>query len=151
VSAIVRAAPRKQAKLDADLARLAALSSAELGSEWQEHFATAPPKIAPALLRRLLTQRLQEQRLGGLPSAVARELERVAAGPTAQVAPAPTSAHTPGTRFIREWQGRTIAVQATDNGFVWEHRTYRSLSQIAKEVTGAHWSGPRFFGLKRRG
>jgi hypothetical protein len=148
---MVRAAPRKQAKLDADLARLAALSSAELASEWHEHFATPPPRIAPALLRRLLAQWLQEKRLGGLPSAVARELERVAAGPAAQMAPAPIPALTPGTRFIREWQGRTIAVQATDSGFVWEGRTYRSLSQIAKEVTGAHWSGPRFFGLKRHG
>ncbi len=58
---------------------------------------------------------------------------------------------TPGTRLIREWNGRTIAVEVRDDGFVWEDRTYRSLSEIAVLVTGAHWSGPRFFGLTRRG
>ena len=58
---------------------------------------------------------------------------------------------TPGARLIREWQGRTIAVLVTEQGFLWEERAYGSLSQIAREVTGAHWSGPRFFGLSGRG
>jgi hypothetical protein len=53
----------------------------------------------------------------------------------------------PGTRFVREWNGKTIAVTATDSGFDWDNDTYRSLSEIARKVTGAHWSGPRFFGL----
>jgi hypothetical protein len=56
---------------------------------------------------------------------------------------------TPGTRLIREWNGRTIAVEVRDDGFVWNDQSYRSLSQIAREVTGAHWSGPRFFGQHR--
>jgi hypothetical protein len=58
---------------------------------------------------------------------------------------------TPGTRLIREWNGKTIAVEVREGGFVWADRTYRSLSEIARQVTGAHWSGPRFFGLTRRG
>lgn len=53
------------------------------------------------------------------------------------------------TRLIREWNGQTIAVEVVEGGFVWNDRTYRSLSEIAREVTGAHWSGPRFFGLRR--
>jgi len=57
----------------------------------------------------------------------------------------------PGTRLIREWNGQTIAVDVGEKGFVWEDRTYRSLSEIAREETGAHWSGPRFFGLNRNG
>ena len=58
---------------------------------------------------------------------------------------------TPGTRLIREWNGRTIAVEVREEGFLWDERRYRSLSLIAREVTGAHWSGPCFFGINRRG
>ena len=56
----------------------------------------------------------------------------------------------PGTRLVREWNGRTIAVEVTGAGsFVWNEHCYSSLSEIARAVTGAHWSGPRFFGLNR--
>ena len=110
-----------------------------------------------ALLRRLLAQRLQEKRYGLLPLLVVRELERVAgAGGAAAGAAAALPARKPvtlsiGTRLIREWNGQTIAVEVVEGGFAWKNRTYRSLSEIAGEVTGAHWSGPRFFGLQRRG
>jgi hypothetical protein len=82
---------------------------------------------------------------------VQRELERVAGGvPKApQLKRAPSL--TPGARLIREWNGRTIVVEVREVGFCWEERTFRSLSEIAREVTGAHWSGPRFFGLRRNG
>jgi len=53
----------------------------------------------------------------------------------------------PGTRLVREWNGRTHIVDVGDNGFVFDGKTYRSLSAIAKRITGTHWSGPRFFGL----
>jgi hypothetical protein len=53
----------------------------------------------------------------------------------------------PGTRLVREWNGRTHAVDVGEDGFVFDGKTYRSLSAIAKRITGAHWSGPRFFGL----
>lgn len=53
----------------------------------------------------------------------------------------------PGARLVREWNGRMNVVEVTDNGFIHEGKTYRSLSAIAKRITGAHWSGPRFFGL----
>jgi Protein of unknown function (DUF2924) len=56
----------------------------------------------------------------------------------------------PGARLVREWRGRTHTVMALDDGFEFEGRLYRSLTQIAREITGAHWSGPRFFGLKDR-
>ena len=58
-------------------------------------------------------------------------------------APAPR----PGTRLVREWNGRTHIVDVSEDGFVFDGKTYRSLSAIAKRITGAHWSGPRFFGL----
>ena len=105
------------------------------------------------LLRRLLAQRLQEKRHGGLPLLVVRELERTMA-PDRDLFVEQSCKKiklTPGTRLIREWNGRTIVVEVRENGFLWEERRYRSLSEIAGEVTGAHWSGPRFFGLSRRG
>ena len=58
-----------------------------------------------------------------------------------------TDALKPGTRLMREWNGRTYQVEVVLGGFVMEGRTYRSLSAIAKHITGAHWSGPRFFGI----
>ncbi len=111
------------------------------------------PAVPTALLRRLLAQRLQERRHGRLPSLVARELNRVAAMARKEALEQTCRAValTAGTRLIREWNGQTIAVEVTDAGFVWKDRSYRSLSEIAREVTGAHWSGPRFFGLNRRG
>ena len=57
----------------------------------------------------------------------------------------------PGARLVRGWHGRTIEVLATEEGFLFEGRSYRSLTSIAREVTGARWSGPRFFGLTARG
>ncbi len=88
-----------------------------------------------------------------MPALVVRELKRVLTqGAGIPAAPQPvTRTLTPGARLIREWQGRTIAVLVTEDGFLFEERAYRSLSQIARLVTGAHWSGPRFFGITRRG
>ncbi len=137
------------AKLDDRLAALLTMSPAQLLEEWgTEHPA---PNVSAVLLRRLLAQRLQERRYGALPALVARELERRASGGAQPLQPLRPRALTPGTRLIREWQGRTIAVEVSDNGFVWEQQHYRSLSEIARKVTGAHWSGPRFFGLTRCG
>ncbi len=56
-----------------------------------------------------------------------------------------------GARLVREWNGQTIIVEALEKGFQWDDRHYTSLSAIAREVTGAHWSGPRFFGLNSHG
>ena len=143
--------PRGQARLTAQLARLGSLTPAELRAEWVTVSGTPAPNLGTALLRRLLAQRIQEKRLGALPAMVVRELERsIRQGPVISPVTSTVSI-SPGARLIREWQGRTIAVLATDYGFLWEERPYRSLSLIAREVTGAHWSGPRFFGLTRRG
>ncbi|MFN5643041.1 MAG: DUF2924 domain-containing protein [Sphingomonadales bacterium] len=58
---------------------------------------------------------------------------------------------TTGTRLVREWNGRTISVDVVGDGFVWNDVRYRSLSEIARTVTGTRWSGPRFFGIAGRG
>jgi hypothetical protein len=102
-------------------------------------------------LKPLLAQRLQERRHGGLPALVLRELARIAEqGADSEVKPRRAKL-TPGTRLIREWNGLTISVDVTEEGFAYDNRTWRSLSEIARYVTGAHWSGPRFFGLTGNG
>lgn len=133
-----------------DLAALATMSPAQLRERWAEVEKSASPNLPSPLVRRLLAQRLQERRFGGLSATVARELERAGRG---EAAPLQRQAVplTPGARLVREWNGQTIAVEVRPDGFWWKNQTWRSLSEIAREVTGAHWSGPRFFGLNRRG
>ena len=63
---------------------------------------------------------------------------------------APPISLKPGTRLVREWRGVTHTVLVHADGFEWNGKRYRSLTVIAREITGAHWSGPRFFGLRRR-
>jgi hypothetical protein len=134
--------------LGCELARLATMKPAELRSRWREVYRNVAPNISSDLLRRGIAYRLQEKALGKLPSHIERELDRlngkIGTSATTLTCRAPIL---PGTRFVREWNGKTIAVTATDSGFEWDNDTYRSLSEIARKVTGAHWSGPRFFGL----
>lgn len=140
-------------RLDKELAGLATMSPVQLRERWEVGGAEPAPSVPMVLLRRLLAQRLQEKRHGSLPLMVARELERAAGESNSAATPSPQLkiSLTAGTRLIREWNGHTIAVEVTDAGFIWNDRKWRSLTEIAREVTGAHWSGPRFFGLKRRG
>jgi hypothetical protein len=140
-------------RLQKELAGVATMSSVQIRERWEMGGDDAAPSAPTGLLRSLLAQRLQEKRHGSLPLLVVRELERVAAdtGSTAPPSPPLKVSLTAGTRLIREWNGQTIAVEVTDAGFVWNDRVWRSLTEIACEVTGAHWSGPRFFALKRRG
>ncbi len=144
-------ATRKKARLAEELARLETCPPAELCNAWEQHEGNAAPNIGPALLRRLLAYRLQERLLGGLPAVVARELDRASSSGSDNSVPMPRQELTPGSRLVREWNGRTVTVTVTEDGFLWEGQARRSLSEIAREVTGAHWSGPRFFGLIRRG
>ena len=131
-----------------ELGRLATIKPAELRSRWREVYRNVAPNVSPDLLRRGIAYRLQEKALGKLPSHIERELDRLN-GTIETSAPTPSRRGPilPETRFVREWNGKTIAVTATGSGFEWDNDTYRSLSEIARKVTGAHWSGPRFFGL----
>ncbi|MES2987947.1 MAG: DUF2924 domain-containing protein [Pseudomonadota bacterium] len=134
------------------LAALTTMSSAQLRDEWQRvHRAPAPPLTAD-LLRRGIAWRLQERVHGGLPSPVARELQRLkrqfeASGKVS------VNVHEgrikPGTRLVRDWGGTSHHVLVLESGYHYRDRRYSSLSQIARDITGTHWSGPRFFGLRR--
>ena len=130
------------ASLEDQLRVLEVMRSPELRSEWQRLFKTLPPKLSPELMRVALAHKLQERKLGRLSPATVREL-RSGAGPGRSKVKLK-----PGTRLVRSWNGRTVDVLVTAEGYAWEDRTYRSLSHIARDVTGTPWSGPRFFGLK---
>lgn len=97
-----------------------------------------------------IAYRLQERRHGGLTAATVRELDRrvknLAAGQEGGAVQ--ERQLKPGTRLVRQWGDKTHVVLVTDDGFVFDDRHFVSLSQIAKAITGAHWSGPRFFGVK---
>ena len=140
-----------KSQLDAELAAIAEMPVTELRKRWEALEGSPAPARAAPLLRRLLAQRLQERRHGGLPALVRRELLRIADGQQAHPPPHPRPQLSTGTRLVREWNGRTITVEVHDDGFRHAGRSWRSLSEIARHVTGAHWSGPRFFGLTSRG
>jgi Protein of unknown function (DUF2924) len=134
--------------LDAELKALAAMTPVQLKQAWSDLSCENLLHASPSLLRHLIAQRLQEKALGKLPTYIERELDRLNGNSGAAAPTLPRRGSIlPGTRFVREWNGKTIAVTATEGGFEWDGENYRSLSEIARKVTGAHWSGPRFFGL----
>ena len=134
-------------RVDDELDALASLSPAQLKERWSGLEGSPPPSVPTALLRRLLAQRLQEHRYGTLPALVARELARLGQEKPGDQPVRSRIELTPGTRLVREWNGQTISVEVIEDGFGYGDRSWRSLSEIARHVTGAHWSGPRFFGL----
>lgn len=152
-----------QAKLNVQLNALEEMSPAQLRAEWKKLSGECLQSSPASLVRHLIAYRLQEKQHGKLSVQIERQLDRMTGvrgqggqGAVVVVGAGSESARfkprTPiplGTRFIREWNGKTIAVTAVEGGFDWNGEVYRSLSEIARMVTGTHWSGPRFFGLKR--
>jgi hypothetical protein len=134
------------------LEALPALSPAELRSEWRRLYRTQPPRLSRDLLIRAVAYRIQELRYGGLSKTSRRKLATLVKAPQSEGEIAPEAAQKirTGARLVREWNGRTHTVMVKEEGFTYAGRSYRSLTAIAREITGAHWSGPRFFGLARR-
>ena len=127
------------------VADLETMDRAALLAAWSEIYGTPAPKgISRTFLRRFLAFDLQARRSGGLSKQVIAALTRTD-NRTKSRATVPTLK--PGGRLLREWNGVTHVVDVTERGFHWKGETWRSLSAIAREITGAHWSGPRFFGL----
>jgi len=124
-----------------------------LRQRWSELFGLAPPpRFSRDLLIRGAAFRLQEDACGGLSKAVRRQLGKLAAdlGNGATLTPSSPS-FKPGTKLIREWKGKVHEVVIAGDTYIWNGKHYRSLSQIARAITGTRWSGPRFFGLDRTG
>ena len=134
------------------LERLKQLSSDDLRTEWRRYYRSEPPpRIGRDLMIRAVAHKMQEQTFGGLKGPVKRKLkslmETIGSGKPTDVAG--SAVLKPGMRLLREWRGQRYDVLILDSGFEFQGRIYQSLSAIAGEITGAHWSGPRFFGLKR--
>src|SRR3712207_290142 len=145
---------RAGSELAEHLAALPTLTYADLRSEWQRLFRAHPPqKISRDLLELAIAWKLQERSLGGLSPATKRRLADLTA--TLESKGDLTKARAlklkPGVRLLREWGGDTHEVLVTEDGFLWQGRSWRSLSAIAGAITGTHWSGPRFFGLDKTG
>lgn len=142
-------------KLEEEVAGLGDLPREDLVARWKSLYKAPPPKgISRALMIRAIAYRMQVKRWGGLKRTALRRLQEAAAGLAVDKdtgsQPTPTALKS-GARLIREWNGKTHLVVVLDNGFLWNGRQHRSLSAIARAITGARWSGPRFFGLKGDG
>jgi Protein of unknown function (DUF2924) len=134
------------------LSRLPKLDLSELREEWRVLYKTdVSPHLSRELLIRALAYRIQEVALGGLRPELQRQLRQIAVEQkqTGEAAKRFRPQLKPGTRLIREWQGRTHEVVVRDDGLSWQGMLYRSLSAIARKITGTAWSGPLFFGLKQ--
>ena len=135
------------------IAQLPKLSRPELQLLWFKVYGrAAPPKMRRSLLVPFLAYRIQERAYGGLKASTLAKLRRIARtleeGGAAN-SPTHRRALEPGTRIVRHWQGKPHEVSVTDGGFEYAGNTYRSLSEIARKITGTRWSGPAFFGLNR--
>ena len=146
-----RADPKRLSSEPAELPVPEGASLEELRREWRRLYRSEPPKISRDLLIRGIGYRLQEIEHGGLGKSTRRKLKTLAKMflTTGRVSPDPGLSLKPGARLVREWHGHTHTVTVTEDGFEYAGMNYPSLTKVAKKITGAHWSGPRFFGLKR--
>ena len=138
-------------------ARLAALKSTptkDLKDQWRELFDSEPPPFNRRYLESRLAYRIQELAYGGLKPETIRRLERLGEeldGGDRKKSRIRADFHPiAGTRLLREWQGVEHVVTVTVHGFEWQGRPYKSLSAIARAITGTRWNGWVFFGLKSR-
>jgi Protein of unknown function (DUF2924) len=124
----------------------------ELRKEWRRLYRGQPPRLSRDLLVRAIAYRIQELRYGGLSKATRRKFASLieARDSGAAIAKEGTQRIRAGARLIREWNGRTHTVMVEEDGFSYAGQNYRSLSAVARDITGARWSGPRFFGLARK-
>jgi hypothetical protein len=136
--------------LAAEILSLSKLDIDKLRERWKAIYGKAPSReIGRSFLTRAISYRLQERAYGGLkPSTsrlLARAVEETATGSSKK--PQTRMAQS-GTILIREWRGTAHRVTMLDNGVTFNGKRYRSLSEVAREITGSRWSGPRFFGLR---
>jgi Protein of unknown function (DUF2924) len=135
-----------------ELGRLPGMRIGDLRVRYRELFRAEPPKaFGPDLLRRSIAHRIQERAYGGLSREHQRLLDQLVKA--ARVKP---NGHLelpqrikPGSELVRTWNRRRYRVVVREDGFAFDGRTYKSLSEIATAITGTKWNGPRFFGLRR--
>jgi len=131
--------------LDEKLAALETMSQLELQYEWRRLTAAPLPKISTIMLRLGLAWEIQARALGGISRTTQHKLDQIAGGKTTT---APLLA---ATRLAREWNGKVHVVTIDEHKVIrWNDREWNSLSEVAREITGTRWSGPAFFGLKKK-
>ena len=153
---MTRARIAAEASVEAEIARLRGLDVKALRARWRTSFRQdAPPHLARHLLLAMIAYRLQAEAMRDLDAETVRFLKKINLAPSKQAAVPLTKAFeqrtrglSSGTVLTREWGGQHHRVTVLDRGFVWAGRTYSSLSEIAKAITGTKWNGPRFFGLR---
>ena len=149
----IEQAARETVSVEDEVARLRDLDAEGLRARWKTvHGKTAPTQLPRHLLFRILAYRLQAERLGDLDVESQRLLDRSESPEAAskQAADANQRSRTlrPGTVLGREWNGQMHRIAVMQDGFAWNGRTYPSLTKVAFAITGTHWNGPRFFGLR---
>jgi Protein of unknown function (DUF2924) len=133
--------------VNAAVADLPSLSRQALVSRWQDVFKQLPPaNLSVQRMRSAIAYELQSGLADGLSKRARDELRRVAISPKKKPARQPRA----GAQLVREWNGVPHIVDIVESGYLYRGQTYTSLTAIAFEITGARWSGPRFFGLKSR-
>ena len=140
------------AEVERQIAGLVDRSTQDLRVAWRElHRTGPPPGLSRDLMIRALAHQLQQQTHGGMSPALRRRLRSLAGefekgGASFDLGLMPKT----GTMLVRQWRGHTHTVLVRKDGFEYEGQHYRSLTVITERITGAHWSGPRFFGLTKR-
>jgi hypothetical protein len=140
----------EMADIEAQIVALEALTIGELQTEWSRVYRAEPPiRLSRDLLLRGVAYRVQERAYGGLSLSTKRRLRTLSEGFDRRegTGAAPTLKLKPGTKLVREWHRQVHTVSILDNGFEYQGEIYRSLTGIARRITGSGWSGPRFFGI----
>ena len=143
--------PAADPAVEAELDRLPTTPIADLRNRYRELFRAEPPKaFGPDLLRRSIAHWIQEKAYGGLPSSTRRLLDQLVkatmARPNGRLE-LPRRIK-PGSELVRTWNRKTYRVMVMADGFAYDGKKFTSLSEIATEITGTRWNGPRFFGLR---
>jgi hypothetical protein len=139
-------------EFEAEIRRLPDLSLGELRARWKALFGnSAPLSLRRKFLARAVAYQMQVAAYGGLAPSTKKRLQGIAAGVRQGDLDLPGIVRTirPGTQMLRQWQDRTHTVTAVSDGFEWNGQTYKSLSAIARQITGTNWNGYVFFGIKR--
>ena len=131
--------------VEEEVEALATMSPAQVRERWKQVTGAVVPKVSPSLLRLALAYELQAKAYGGLSRETQQRLAQLAAAKTR------TTDVKPGMRLVREWNGGVHVVDVDESSTIhWNGRTCGSLSEVARAITGTRWSGPAFFGLKRK-
>lgn len=131
--------------VEEEVEALATMSPAQVRERWKQVTGAVVPKVSPSLLRLALAYELQAKAYGGLSRKTQQRLAQLAAAKTQ------TRDIKPGMRLVREWNGAVHVADVEESGTIhWNGRGWGSLSEVARAITGTRWSGPAFFGLKRK-